>query len=114
MTHAPPPLTEMEQSSSTELLSICLATGYVTEQVRQQQLTKTEWNPLCTMVTAERGIGKTRESADGGVTLRQKREVRDTAAMPICCFSGHKLADIEGSNCRLKWFLAVRKCYSTC
>lgn len=27
----------------------------------------------CTMVTAERGIGKTREGADGGVTLREKR-----------------------------------------
>lgn len=52
----------------------------------------------CTTVTAERGIGKTRESADGGVTLREKREVRDTVAKPICFvfFSGHKLVGIKG------------------
>lgn len=83
--------------------------------MKQRQLTKTEWNQICTMVTAERGIGKTRESTDGGVTLRQKREVRDTAAMPIWCFSGHKLVDIEGSNCRLKWnvdFLVVKRSYN--
>lgn len=50
------------------------------------------------MVTAERGFGKTREGADGGVTLREKRgrrEGRDTVAMPIYFFSGHKLGDIE-------------------
>lgn len=43
------------------------------------------------------GIGKTREGADGGVTLREsrgRREERDTVALPICFFSGHQLLDI--------------------
>lgn len=71
----------------------------------------------CTMVTAERGIGKTREGADGGVTLREKRgrrEVRDTVAMPICFLSGHKLVHIEEShdkqlNCSLEWSMEFIK-----
>lgn len=36
--------------------------------------------------------------ADGGVTLREKRERRegrDTVAMPVYFFSGHKRVDIE-------------------
>lgn len=44
------------------------------------------------MVTAEGSIGKTREGADGGVTLRERRERREeSVAMPIYIFSGQKL-----------------------